>query len=235
MLPTTRPDPSLTGAAAIETATSVPSLRWRTVSKSLTDSPASTRANSSSLSARLSRRRHRQAAAAEHLLARPAEDALGGRVPQPDARIEPELHQRERRRVDQRLQALLLGLALGDVGVGDHVADDLAGSPTTGAAAIETATSVPSLRRRTVSKSLIVSPPGTRSNRSSLSFRRSGRAIGRPRRPSISARSRSSGNSAAQVSMAASLWPGPPGGSGPARAGRTAAWHDGGGHVHPRW
>ena len=32
MLPTTRPDPSLTGAAAIETATSVPSLRRRTVS-----------------------------------------------------------------------------------------------------------------------------------------------------------------------------------------------------------
>src|SRR3712207_7216962 len=34
------------------------------------------------------RRRHRQPALAEHLLARPAEDALRGRVPQPDARVE---------------------------------------------------------------------------------------------------------------------------------------------------
>ena len=52
MLPTIRPDPSRTGAAAIETGTSVPSLRRRTVSTSLSDSPASTRSNRSSLSSR---------------------------------------------------------------------------------------------------------------------------------------------------------------------------------------
>ena len=52
MFPTTWPDPSRIGAAAIETATSVPSLRCRTVSKSFSDSPARTRVNSASLSAR---------------------------------------------------------------------------------------------------------------------------------------------------------------------------------------
>ena len=41
--------------------------------------------------------------AAEHLLARPAEDALGRRVPQPDPGVQAELHERERRGVDQGL------------------------------------------------------------------------------------------------------------------------------------
>ena len=50
-------------------------------------------------------RRHGKSTAAEHLVARPAEDALRGRVPQPDARVEVELDEGERRRVDQRLQS----------------------------------------------------------------------------------------------------------------------------------
>ena len=95
---------SLTGAAAIETSTSVPSFRWRTVSKSLTHSPARTLTNSSSLSARFDGGAIGRPGAADHFLARPAEDALGRRVPQADARIETELHERERRRVDQRLE-----------------------------------------------------------------------------------------------------------------------------------
>ena len=65
-----------------------------------------TRSNSSSASARLLGRRQREPAAADHLLAGPAEDPLGGPVPEPDARVEAELHERERRRLDQRLQLL---------------------------------------------------------------------------------------------------------------------------------
>ena len=72
-------------------------------------------------------RRHREPAAAEHLLTGPAEDAFGGGVPEPDARVVIELHERDRRGVDQRLQPLLLRPAFRDVGVGDHVADDAAG------------------------------------------------------------------------------------------------------------
>src|SRR4029079_17719861 len=60
---------------------------------------------------------------AEHLLLRPAEDALGGRVPQPNARVRAELHERERRGIDQRLQPLLLLLSFGDVAVDNHMAD----------------------------------------------------------------------------------------------------------------
>ena len=112
MLPSTRPDPSLTGAAAIETATSVPSLRRRTVSWSLIHSPARTRSNSSSALGTPRGRRHRKAAAAEHLLGRPAEDALGRGVPEPDPRVQAELDERERRGVDHRPQLLLRLLAL---------------------------------------------------------------------------------------------------------------------------
>ena len=71
--------------------------------------------------------RHREAGAPEDLVRPPAEDALGRRVPEPDAGVEPELHERERRGVDQGLEPLLLLLALGDVGVGDQVADHAAG------------------------------------------------------------------------------------------------------------
>ena len=63
----------------------------------------------------LGRRRHREVAAAQHLLTRPAKDALGCWVPQPDAGIQAELHERERRGVDQRLQLLDLMLALRDL------------------------------------------------------------------------------------------------------------------------
>ena len=51
----------------------------------------------------------------------------------------------------QTMDLRLLRLTFGDVGVGDHVADDPAGAVSTGAAAIETSTSVPSFRWRTVS------------------------------------------------------------------------------------
>ena len=70
--------------------------------------------------------RHREAGAAQDLLVGPAEDALGRRVPETDPRVLVELHERDRRGVDQRLQPLLLLLAPGDVGVGDEVADDAA-------------------------------------------------------------------------------------------------------------
>jgi hypothetical protein len=64
--------------------------------------------------------------APEDLVAGPAEDALGCGVPEADAGVEPELDERERRGVDQRLEPLLLLPALRDVGVGDEVADDAA-------------------------------------------------------------------------------------------------------------
>ena len=70
--------------------------------------------------------RHREAGAAQDLLPGPAEDALGRRVPETDPGVLVELHERDRRGVDQRLQPLLLLLALGDVGIGDEVADDAA-------------------------------------------------------------------------------------------------------------
>jgi hypothetical protein len=44
----------------------------------------------------LVRRRHREASAAQHLLGRPAEDALSRRVPEPDAGVQPEFDERER-------------------------------------------------------------------------------------------------------------------------------------------
>jgi hypothetical protein len=68
----------------------------------------------------LGRRRHREAAPAEHLLGRPAEDALGRRVPEPDTSVEPELHEREWRGVDQGLQPLRLLLAFGGVVEAPH-------------------------------------------------------------------------------------------------------------------
>ena len=69
----------------------------------------------------LRRRCHRQPARAEHLLGRPAEDALRRRVPEPHPRVRAELDERDGRGVDDRPQAVLLLFPRSGVHVHYHV------------------------------------------------------------------------------------------------------------------
>ena len=96
MLPTTSPDSPTTGAAAIDTGDQRPVLaqadRLEVVDGLAGDDALEQLLGLGALVAR----RQREAAAADHLLARPAEDPLGGPIPEPDPRVEAELDERER-------------------------------------------------------------------------------------------------------------------------------------------